>query len=410
MENSLPQMAGAIDATRPRLGAGFREWLLTRWFRDIRVGRLTVELPSGAQRVFVGETPGPRAQLAIRDLRLVTRMIFGGDVGFAEGYMEGDWDTPDLSALLALGKLNADALDKVLGRHALVNLASRLRHAGRANTRRGSRRNIAAHYDLGNDFYRAWLDPSMTYSSALFADLDEPMADAQRRKYLRLAQQLDLKPGQRILEIGCGWGGFAEIAAAEFGCTVIGLTLSTEQAAFARQRMARTGLSEQVEIRIQDYRDVEGTFDHVVSIEMFEAVGEKFWPTYLDTLTRRLKPGGRAALQVITIDDDKYHNYRRNPDFIQNYIFPGGMLPSPDAFADAVERAGLRFIDGFFFGPSYAETLRRWDRDFREHWPQIAEQGFDQRFYRMWHYYLRYCEVGFDYGTIDVGQFVIERP
>ncbi|MDH3239633.1 MAG: cyclopropane-fatty-acyl-phospholipid synthase family protein [Alphaproteobacteria bacterium] len=399
--------AAEIQPKAPRLG--LREHIFAQSFRRIRSGRLTVEFPSGAQMTFGGAEPGPQAFIRIRNLRLASRMLVSGVIGFAEGYMHGDWDTPNLKAALMLGALNAEALSNALTPSRFAKLANRLRHARRANTKKGSRRNIAAHYDLGNTFYGCWLDETMSYSSALFDAMDESHELAQRRKYLRLAEALDLRPGDRVLEIGCGWGGFAEIAAAEFGCEVVGLTLSVEQAAFARARMARAGLADRVDIRVEDYRDVTGHFDKIVSIEMFEAVGDENWATYFDVLDRRLEPGGRAALQVITIADENYENYRRNPEFIQLYIFPGGMLPSPPAFEQAASAAGLKISDSFYFGKSYAESLRRWDRAFRETWHHIEGLGFDQRFFRMWRYYLCYCEVGFEVGRIDVGQFVIER-
>lgn len=409
MNNSWTTQADAEDTLyRPGL-FGFREWLFGHWFSGIQRGQLTVVFPSREQRTFAGAEPGPHAMLEIYDMRLVSRMLRGGDLGFAESYMAGEWDTPDLAALLRLGCLNDDTVSGALSKSWMANLLGRLRHARRANTRRGSRRNIAAHYDLGNDFYRLWLDETMTYSSAVFADMSEPIVPAQQRKYRRLAKKLDLQPDDRVLEIGCGWGGFAEIAAAEFGCRVVGLTLSREQAAHARTRMTRLGVADAVDIRLQDYRDVTSTFDKIVSIEMFEAVGERHWPAFFKALNDRLVLGGRAALQIITIDDDKFAGYRRNPDFIQRYIFPGGMLPSPEAFDAAAKRGGFDVRDAYFFGTSYAESLRRWDHAFRENWPEIAKVGFDERFRRMWHYYLRYCEVGFDHGTIDVGQFLLER-
>lgn len=410
-------MGNLLSTTRSRAqtgdtGAQLRlpERLLVRWLKGIHKGRLTVEFPSGASQTFDGPHAGTRALLKIEDLRTVFRAFLSGDLGLAEGYMEGEWDTSDLTALLMLGAQNVDVLSGALSASWVTTLVNRAAHARRANTREGSRRNIAAHYDLGNDFYRLWLDEGMTYSAALFEDGSESLDQAQRRKYLRLAAQLDLRPGDRVLEIGCGWGGFAEIAAAEFGCEVVGLTLSHEQARFSRDRMARAGLAEAVEIRVQDYRDIEGRFDKIVSIEMFEAVGQENWATYFDVLYRCLGQGGRAALQVITIDDDKFDFYRKNPDFIQRYIFPGGMLPSPGVFDKAVEAAGLRLADAFFFGDSYAETLRRWAAVFQENWPAIERLGFEERFRRMWLYYLCYCEVGFDTDQIDVGQFVIERP
>lgn len=408
----LKSVSDAIPTTHPaspQARAGIRERMLHQALGQLRVGRLHVTLPNGTRFTAEGDTPGPEATVRIRNWRLVNRMILGGDIGVAEAYMSGDWDSPDLGAVLDLGLRNDHAMTELFHRPWPVRLLNRIRHALHANTPRGSRRNIAAHYDLGNAFYEQWLDGTMSYSSALFETFDEPMADAQYRKYERLARVLDLQPGDHVLEIGCGWGGFAEIAARDFGCQVTCLTLSTEQAAYARDRMRRLRLDDRVDIRIQDYRAVEGTFDKIASIEMFEAVGEAYWPVYLDTLKARLAPGGRAGLQIITIDDDAFESYRRTPDFIQRYIFPGGMLPGPRAFEAAVNGSGLTISDRFFFGPSYAETLRRWDADFLDAWPKIERLGFDERFRRMWHYYLKYCEAGFDTGRIDVAQFVIER-
>ena len=385
------------------------ERLFALYLRGIRAGCLTVVMPSGARMQFVGVYPGPHVILNIHDPRLFIRLLASGDLGFAEGYILGEWDSPDLKSLLTLGALNARAMAATTRPSLISNLLNRFRHTCRANTRRGSRKNIAAHYDLGNVFFSFLLDETMTYSSALFSYVDEPHEEAQRRKYVRLARALDLRPGERVLEIGCGWGGFAEIAAKEFGCTVVGITLSREQEVFARARMARSGLADRVEIRLQDYRDITGTFDKIVSIEMFEAVGEKNWQGYFSVLAQRLNPGGKAGLQVITIDDGAFDAYRRNPDFIQRYIFPGGMLPSPAAFEQAAQDAGLIISDALYFGNSYAESLRRWDRAFQENWPHISRLGFDERFYRMWRYYFTYCEIGFELGRVDVGQFVIER-
>ncbi len=385
------------------------ERIVSRWFDRIKVGRLTIEFPSGRQRVFGRGDPSPQAFVKVKSLRVVARLLVAGDLGLAEAYMNDEWETPDLSALLMIGAVNAGTLEGALSGFRVTNFLNRLRHFGRSNTRRGSRRNIAAHYDLGNDFYRLWLDRSMTYSSGLITATDRSLAEIQRQKYLRLARKLELKPGDRVLEIGCGWGGFAEIAAAEFGCRVVGLTLSSEQATYARARMDDAGLGDAVDIRVQDYRDVGGDYDKIVSIEMFEAVGEDNWEIYFDALKRRLKPGGRAAIQTITIADEHFEHYRRTPDFIQRYIFPGGMLPSVKTFEEAAENAGLAISDRFFFGGSYAETLRQWDRAFQENWPSVEKLGFDARFHRMWRYYFSYCEVGFECGHIDVGQFLIER-
>ena len=409
MEQSVSRVHAAMETPIEPIRLAPLERLMARWFERIKAGQLTIEFPSGHRQVFGERDAMPQAVLQIRDTRLILRMLFSGDLGLAESYMNGEWDTPNLSALLSVGAINMDALSDALEGGWLSRLQGRFRHAMRANTKRGSRRNIAAHYDLGNAFYRPWLDPTMTYSSALFDDFNEPLPQAQKRKYARLAETLDIQPGDRVLEIGCGWGGFAEFAASEFGCEIVGLTLSTEQAVYARTRLADAGLADRVEIRLQDYRDVEGVFDKIVSIEMFEAVGIENWPVYFETVHRRLKPGGRAAIQTITIEDVRFDAYRRTPDFIQHYIFPGGVLPGPVIFEESAVRQGLAITDTHFFGRSYAETLRRWAAAFEKAWPSLQRLGFDERFRRMWLYYLCYSEVGFDTGKIDVAQFTIER-
>jgi cyclopropane-fatty-acyl-phospholipid synthase len=284
-----------------------------------------------------------------------------------------------------------------------------MRHKAHANTRRGSRRNIAAHYDLGNAFYSQWLDPTMTYSSGVFERADMSLEEAQRNKWRKLAETLDLKPDHRVLEIGCGWAGFAIFAAQEYGCKVTGITLSQEQLAYARKTVEKAGLSDRIDIQLIDYRDVKGEFDRIASIEMFEAVGEEHWPAYFNVVRERLKPGGIAGLQIITIDEARFETYRTTPDFIQLYIFPGGMLPSPTALQAAATHQGLGFETVRTFALSYAETLRRWRERFEDCWPSISTMGFDERFKRMWEYYLASCEGGFRAGAIDVGQFRLTR-
>jgi cyclopropane-fatty-acyl-phospholipid synthase len=386
--------------------------VIERWFfrqlRGLEYGWLTIRFPSGRAAAVCGRNEGPNASVTLNSWSAVRRVLWSADMGFAEGYLAGDWETPDLTALLAFCLVNDRSLAGMAEQSWRARALGRLLHAMNANTRAGSRRNIAAHYDLGNAFYRPWLDETMTYSAAVFATPDESLAEAQARKYRRLADALDLQPGQRILEIGCGWGGFAEIAAYEYDCEIVCLTLSTEQADYARARIDQAGLADRVDIRLQDYRDTEGTFDHIVSIEMFEAVGEAYWPAYFGTLRDRLAPGGKAALQVITIAEDAFDDYRNRPDFIQRYIFPGGMLPSHRAIAEQASNAGFELTDSFFFGDSYAETLRRWDRSFEAGWKTIETLGFDDRFFRMWRYYLHYCIAGFDAGRIDVGHFLLE--
>lgn len=408
MRPSIDKANAQINSKKIWYRLKMLELLASRYFSKVQKGRLSVEFPSGAYNEFEGSEPGPHAFIKMKSFRLLPRMLLCGDLGMAESFMAGEWSTTDLAELLKLGSINSSALKQVYVKTWIARSLDRIRHSQRRNTPSGSRRNIAAHYDLGNNFYYKWLDQTMSYSSALFEKYNEPIEVAQRRKYLRIAERLGLKPGQRVLEIGCGWGGFAEIAAAEFGCNVVGITISNEQAAFANARMASLQLSEKVEIRLQDYRDVEGGFDKIVSIEMFEAVGAEYWQTYLDVLARCLKPGGQAALQIITIENDRFASYYNDPEFIQRYIFPGGMLPSPNVLGKALSQAKLKITNAFYFGKSYAETLRRWDQTFQAHWPEIKKLGFDERFYRMWRYYFCYCEVGFDQGVIDVGQFVIE--
>ena len=302
---------------------------------------------------------------------------------------------PDLTALLELASLNERHLDERLQGSALARFLDRIKHLLNNNSKRGSRRNIVYHYDLGNSFYDKWLDPSMTYSSALFSDAQMSLTQAQNAKYQRLAEIADVTPGSRVLEIGCGWGGFAETAIRDFGAEITGLTLSDEQKAYTQSRLARADMADRADIRLQDYRDVQGKFDALVSIEMFEAVGEAHWPVYFKTIYERLKPGAKAALQIITIEDRRFEQYRKGADFIQRYIFPGGMLPSPGALGDQIARAGLDIIHTEYFGHDYAETLRQWQISFQRAWHEIMPLGFDRRFRRMWEYYLSYCEAVF---------------
>jgi cyclopropane-fatty-acyl-phospholipid synthase len=376
-------------------------------------GRLTVTLPDGAQTTIAGrEDPeGPHGIVDIHDMGVFRRLLRSGDIGFAEGFMAGDFTTPDLTELLHLAVANEAAFDAYFEGTWIARLARRWSHRRRKNTKTGSRRNIAHHYDLGNAFYERWLDPGMTYSAALFGDDRTGGLDlAQSAKYEALCADLGLGPDHTVLEIGCGWGAFAEHAAASRGCRVHAVTISREQFDHTRRRVHEAGLAERVEVEFRDYRDIEGRFDAVASIEMFEAVGTEHWRSYFSTVFNRLKQGGQAALQVITIDEDRFEAYRANPDFIQRYIFPGGMLPSHERFLAAARAAGLTAAGTRRFGRDYAETLRRWAERFERAWPEIQDLGFDERFRRMWRYYLSYCEVGFDTGRIDVEHFLLTRP
>ena len=376
---------------------------------NLRGGGLVIELPDGRILGF-GERDAPlQARINVNDKRFARRVLTDGDIGFADGYMAEEWDTPDLAALLTLFSLNIERTTRLLKGNPVARIAHLFRHMARANTRAGAKRNILAHYDLGNAFYESWLDPSMTYSSALFERPGQSLQDAQIAKYRAIAQALHLQPGERVLEIGCGWGGFAEIAARDFGAHVTGLTLSNEQHAFANARLAREGLSERVDIRLQDYRDVQGPFDKVASIEMFEAVGERYWPSYFAKIDEVLRPGGRAALQIITIDDALFEDYRKRADFIQRYIFPGGMLPSLARLRVETDRVGLQWDGLRAFGLDYAATLADWGRRFRAAWPGIQSLGFDERFKRLWQFYLAYCEAGFRTQRTDVIQLALQK-
>ncbi len=357
-----------------------------------------------------GEHPGPAGVIEIHKLNpLLRRLVFNGDLGLAEAYINAEWETPNLSDLLLLLVRNQHRLTSTAGMSGIARLAMRWYHWSRRNTHKGSARNIMAHYDLGNAFYAQWLDQGMTYSSGLFAHADEPLESAQANKYQRILDLLEAKPGDRILEIGCGWGGFAVTAASQ-GMRVDGVTLSPSQLAWAQRRIEALGLEERVNLSLTDYRKLHGSYDHIVSIEMFEAVGEAYWSTYMETLQRNLKPGGRAALQVITIQEQAFEEYRRNPDFIQRYIFPGGMLPTPSHLQALPAAAGLQMIRDDAFGLDYAETLHRWQLNFHQEWETIRALGFDERFRRMWNYYLSYCEAGFNSGHIDLHQTLLSNP
>ena len=373
-------------------------------------GVLTVTLPNGEQATYRGSEPGPSAHVRIHRLRTFRRLLAGSDLGFAESYLDGDWDADNLVALMDLGARNEASLGQAIEGRVWLRALNHGLHLLRPNTRRGSRRNIAAHYDLGNGFYGLWLDPSMTYSAALFVDAGESLEAAQARKYARMAEIADLRPEHEVLEIGCGWGGFCVWAAREVGCRVTAVTISQSQYDYAQARIAAAGLSERVEVRLQDYRDLRGHYDRIVSIEMLEAVGERYWPVFFKTLRECLTPGGRAALQVITIDDDAFPAYRDRADFVQRHVFPGGMLPSPAALRTQVRGAGLTWDGDSDHGADYARTLAEWHRCFEQAWPEIAALGFDERFRRLWRYYLAYCEAGFHSGRIGLMQLALSRP
>ncbi|WPL18676.1 Cyclopropane-fatty-acyl-phospholipid synthase [Thiorhodovibrio winogradskyi] len=377
--------------------------------QQFHAGQLRLRIGESLHTI-TGEDPGPQGEMQLhRPLSFARRIAARGHLGLGEGYLAGDWDSPDLTSLIHLLAVNEPALASIEYGSWRSRLLALFQHRSRTNTRRGSRRNIAHHYDLGNAFYRLWLDPGMTYSAALFDGADDGLEQAQTRKYQTLLEMLGAEPGQHLLEIGCGWGGFAREAVAA-GHRVTGLTLSSEQLAWASATLVDPITSGQVDLHLRDYRDMDGTFDHIASIEMFEAVGERYWSVYMNKIRQLLRPGGRAALQVITIDEQYFDGYRSSPDFIQKYIFPGGMLPTPARFDAVAEQAGLRIGARRWFGQDYARTLAIWHQQFTDQLKSVRALGYDETFIRMWRYYLSYCEAGFRDGRINVMQVVLETP
>ncbi|WP_299813653.1 cyclopropane-fatty-acyl-phospholipid synthase family protein [uncultured Roseibium sp.] len=375
----------------------------------IRYGSLDVTFPDGRTFLIKGTEDGPRGVLKIHDWRFFRMVVQAGDVGVGEAFMAGYWSSPDVTTFLEVFCINQESMMEVLQGRPFTRILLSVRHWLNANTKRGSRRNISAHYDLGNAFYKEWLDPSMTYSSAIYSNETNNLEQAQAEKYSSLIRHTGIEPGHKVLEIGCGWGGFAEHVAKTVGAHVRALTISREQFDYAKERIFKAGLSEKVDVVFQDYRDEQGIFDRIASIEMFEAVGEKYWPTYFNQLSRCLKPGGKAGLQVITIQDKMFEDYRRGTDFIQRYIFPGGMLPPPGKLTEISKSLGLNLTDQTIFGQDYARTLQEWRQSFRQAWPRIRPLGFDDQFKRLWEFYLHYCEAGFRSGNIDVRQMVYEK-
>jgi cyclopropane-fatty-acyl-phospholipid synthase len=405
-------MSSVLASTSPRLspGAFVGRLVLTKLLKRIAVGRVVVRLPSGDEIEAQGPVAGPEAVLVLHDWKVLRQLVLGGDIGFAEGYMDGHWSSPDLPALIELAARNQDALGDAVTGSPILRLINRLRHGRRANTKQGSRRNIVSHYDLGNDFYRTWLDEGMSYSSAIYRSEGQSLEAAQIEKQDRIMGMLSLAGGERVLEIGCGWGGLAERLVEEAGCTVTGLTLSPAQLAYGQERLAGPVAEGRADLRLQDYRDVEGRYDRVVSIEMLEAVGQDYWPVYFRRLQECLAPGGVAVLQVISIAEKKFEAYLRSPDFIQLYVFPGGMLPTVTIMREQIAKVGL-VLEGFEpFGLSYARTLAEWRRRFHTAWPRLRQAGLDEIFGRKWDYYLAYCEAGFRAGAIDVALYRITQP
>ena len=395
-----------------------------RLLQSLRHGALTLFLPDGSQRRF-GEHPQqhalpsphhPCATITLHNWNVFGAAFKSGDIGFAESYIAGDWTSPNLTEVLKVFSANRREVDAMIFGTWAGRLLYRIKHLLHHNSRANSRKNIHAHYDLGNAFYRLWLDDTMNYSSAWFeGDLTRPLSQAQAAKVRRTLEMAQVKAGDRVLEIGCGWGALAEQATCEWGAQVVGVTLSTEQLQYANARMQRAGVSagaaERADLRLQDYRDIhDAPFDAICSIEMVEAVGRAYWPQYFETVSRLLKPGGRACVQSIVIDDALFDRYIESTDFIQQYIFPGGCLPCPREFRREAQAAGLQVVDEFAFGADYAETLRRWRDAFLARKAQVASLGFDERFMRIWEFYLAYCEAAFDTGDISVMQYTLFKP
>ena len=376
----------------------------------MKKGRLDMVLPDGRRFRAEGPAPGFVAELHIHDEDLFARLIREGDLGFCDAYLDGGWSTPDLQAFMDLIHDDAEHMYDGFPGQKIIRAVERLRFWLQRNTKAQAKKNISYHYDLGNDFYGLWLDDTMTYSSAKFETGQESLERAQIQKYASMVDQMGAKPGDHVLEIGCGWGGFAEYAAKERGLKVTGLTISKEQLKYAQERIEKAGLSGQVELKLQDYRDETGTYDGIASIEMFEAVGEKYWPIYFQTVRDRLKPGASGTFQIITVQDRRWEIYRRGVDFIQKYIFPGGMLPAPKVLKAEIERAGLQVSHSIEFGESYSQTLRRWHETFNDRWDEVRALGFDDRFRRMWNFYLTSCASTFSSGNCDVTQITVTRP
>ena len=379
----------------------------------LRSGYLVLTLPNKEVREFGNRTDLLHAEIQILDWSVFRQVLSHGDIGFAESYIRGEWNTPDLKAVLELAIRNRTILEKAIYGSWIGSLAYRLKHWFRDNSKSGSRKNIHAHYDLGNAFYTLWLDPTMSYSSAWFSEGDkQSLIDAQHAKIKRILESIHAKAGDQLLEIGCGWGGFMEEALRN-GNHITGLTLSTEQKSFSESRLqnisSEVDSSKKFEVRLQDYRDCLERFDGIASIEMFEAVGENHWGEYFQTIAKRLKAGGRACIQTIVIAEDLFERYRHSTDFIQQYVFPGGMLPSPSKFKAAAASAGLEVEAEFAFGVDYAKTLCLWRDSFNQKVEEIYRLGFDEAFIRLWNFYLMYCAAGFSEKNIDVVQYTLKH-
>ncbi|HSW15534.1 MAG TPA: cyclopropane-fatty-acyl-phospholipid synthase family protein [Solimonas sp.] len=404
-----PDLPAALSRRAGAPRSSLAVQLMLYMLRGLRIGSLEVNLPNGERRVYQGsERPELHGVLNVRSEKLMAHVLRGGEVGFGEAYLDGCWDSPDLASLLAVMYLNEPYYKGPYEKNWLGRLHGWWQHRRRANTRAGARENIQYHYDLGNEFYKMWLDETMAYSSAMFIEPNQTLQDAQLNKFRLMYERLELQPEHHLLEIGSGWGGFAIHAAQQSGCRVTSITLSDEQLKEARLRAEQAGVADRVRFELRDYRDVKEQYDRVVSIEMYEAVGEEYWPVYFAAIARALKPGGRAAIQGITIDESIFEQYRSKRDFIQKYIFPGGMLCAPQRFMQLAAGAGLRAVEPRYYARDYADTLAHWHRNVLAVREKIVEQ-FDERFLRMWRYYLAYCECGFRVERVDLMHLSLEK-
>ena len=403
-------MDGSFVNQIPAQNLSWKEKLFASVLSQIEFGAIDLRFPSGNQVSFVGkDTSVGTADIHLHSWAAINRIIKGGAIGLGESYMDGEWETQNLTNLLSVLAANMMRFEARLPSIKRIKFLEKFRHFLNRNTKSGSRKNISYHYDLGNDFYGLWLDETMSYSSAVFSEQGASLAEAQTEKYARLARQLDIQPEDKVLEIGCGWGGFAEYAVTELGCEIDCITLSQEQLVFAENRLSKIPQGTRASFSLTDYRDMTGSYDKIVSIEMLEAVGEAYWPGYFQKVKQLLKPEGRAGIQVITIDDERFETYRKGADFIQKHIFPGGMLPSDRVFKQQTETAGLSCFDEFDFGFDYAQTLAEWRDSFAAKLSEVKALGFDDQFVRMWFFYLAYCEAGFRQKTISVKQYVIGK-
>ena len=385
------------------------EKLLINFLSKIKYGNLRVEFPSGEKKNFGGIDDSLSASIQIHNYNFLSHILKRGSVGYAEAYMKGFFSTPNLTNLLMLSHKNEKYFLNNMNSNLFYLTLSKLKHFLNDNSKSQSKKNIKYHYDLGNKFYEKWLDQSMTYSSALFDQQNTNLSDAQINKYKKIADSLSLNENSKTLEIGCGWGGFSSYVAKKYNCKVDAITISREQFDYTASKIQKEGLGENVKVQFKDYREIEKTYSNIASIEMFEAVGKKYWNNYFEIINKSLRDNGKAALQIITINEKRAKEYQNRPDFIQQYIFPGGMLPTKNQLETSAKEVGLKCLEMLSFGKSYAKTLNIWNSQFQESWNDVSTFGFDNKFKRMWEFYFSYCETGFLSSSTDVSHFLVKK-